>query len=180
MPPEAEMIDYLQEHLPYTLRRVRSSISRCWKTKDRDEWNDSFECFISVSRNLYHFLTNDDTATYKACNYVPGGYAASKNNFTNSTHRKIIAQVVHMGKRTGANKITFGEMVEFAKWTEENLDKWLASKLPSKYSDAWNAKEAGPRPDYKSMISEYATTTTTTTSTAISITETSLSPALKQ
>jgi hypothetical protein len=62
--------DYLDEHLPYTLKMLRYTHGQMLQQQHYLSWNAHFESFAVHARNLVNFLTSNDKSNFEAKDFV--------------------------------------------------------------------------------------------------------------
>jgi hypothetical protein len=147
---DAELKEWMREHLTYELLMVRYTHAQLHLGLDQMAWNTNFGAFGLYARNLHWFLTNnkgrpDLPRKVRACDYA--SHFKADDTQIAAVMSDLHEQVYHPGARR--LDIAKGDGRDKAdkvfKWVEEGMAKFVAEiqKTPA-YKSAWDPDRADP------------------------------------
>jgi hypothetical protein len=144
MATKQQLFEYLDEHLPYTLKQLRHSQRKINQEQHYLDWNSFFQSFAVNARNLVDFLVDKDARNMRARDFIPN-YIVRKGDLAGRMNT-LDQQVFHLAKvrpREPIGKIDTGAAGVVFEWIEEEMMDFLAA-LPSELRQQWNADKADP------------------------------------
>jgi hypothetical protein len=141
-----EQLNYLKEHLPYTLQMLRYT-HRYLMTKPASlEWNTYYEAFAVNARNFDRFLTNNNKGNFKSNEFTNKYKHQTRKKAAEGIFQRIENQVFHFGKRRPigkTGKVDSRQIDTIYKWLESEISTFYDA-LPPEYQLLWDLQIADP------------------------------------
>jgi hypothetical protein len=146
---EAELKEWMREHLTYERLMVRHTHSQLHRDLNQLEWNVNYGAFALYARNLHWFLTNNKgrdglPRKVRGCDYA--SHFKADDSLIAQVMDDLHEQVYHPGaqrlviaKGTGRDKAD-----KVFRWVEEWMDKFIDQIRRSPYRSAWDEDRADP------------------------------------
>ena len=133
---EADMLQYLKEHVAYERTMLGYTYARLHDTALGTGWNVVYESFGIHARNLYDFLRKEGKTqtTFRADDYVKNWPKPKALLIFN----EFDVFLFHMSTvRAERQKMNLGRLQQIGTWLDIQWANWVG-KLPSSYKDILN------------------------------------------
>lgn len=122
-----ELAAYYNEHVLYEILMLRYAHNRL-KTNDQMTWNAMFATFNVSARNIYNFLTNNESKNVGIKDFHRLCRTYTKPNLSKISGKlqKVNNQCFHMGKdrkNSSVGKIYSSDLDEVFNWIEAELSR---------------------------------------------------------
>jgi hypothetical protein len=131
-PSQAQLLEYLVEHLAYEREMLGYTYGAIHAPKERLPWNAHFESFSVHARNLYRFLRSkeDGNTSIRANHYVEQAKADHLTDFED-----VEIAVMHLSRgRLASKKVDLDQADRLAQWIDNAWTRWC-SALANPYRD---------------------------------------------